>query len=102
MKLTKSVLLGFFLATGVFATYAEPMPLETPQTIVAGQPQVRVTQGRIEITVPGDDARQVSIYALTGQIVKTFTAEPGVTTVELPAGYYIVKCDRVSCRVVVR
>ena len=102
MKLTKSILIGLLLATGVTASYADPMPLEAPQTIVAGQPQVRVAQGRIEITIPGDDARQVSIYALTGQVVKTFQAAPGVTTVELPAGYYIVKCDRVSCRVVVR
>lgn len=102
MKLAKSIIIGIFLVAGFSATYAEPMPLETSQTIVVGQPQVRVAQGRIEITVPGDDARQVSIYALTGQVVKTFVATPGVTTVELPAGYYIVKCDRVSCRVVVR
>lgn len=80
--------------------YAMPEPAAT--TVVASQPQVRVLSGQIEITIPGDDSRQVQIYALTGQIVKDFVASPGVTLVDLPAGYYIIKCDRVTCRVVIR
>lgn len=103
MKLTRSIIFGIVLAIGAFASNAEPAGGEASfQTVTVSQPQVRVVQGHIEITVPGDDARQVSIYALTGQIVKSMTVSPGVTTIELPAGYYIVKCDRVSCRVVVR
>lgn len=103
MKLTKSIILGMLLTVGAFASYAEPAGGEASvQTVTVSQPQVRVVQGHVEITVPGDDARQVSIYALTGQIIKSMTVAPGVTTIELPAGYYIVKCDRVSCRVVVR
>ena len=72
------------------------------QTVVATQPQVRVVGSRIEISVSGDDDLDVTIYALTGQVVKTLKAIPGVTTVELPKGYYIVKCDRISCRVVLK
>lgn len=89
------------ISFGSFALYAEPA--EAPaQTVVASQPQVRVVGSQIEITVPGDDDRTVTIYALTGQIVKTLNATPGVTIVDLPKGYYIVKCDRISCRVVVK
>lgn len=94
--------LTFALAVGA-NTVAFANPAEAPaSTIVSSQPQVRVNHGQVEITVPGDESRQVQIYALTGQIVKSFNAAPGVTTVDLPAGYYIVKCDRVSCRVVIK
>jgi hypothetical protein len=51
----------------------------------------------------GDEPVQVTIYALTGQVVKSLTAEPSATTyIELRAGYYIVKCDRHTQQVVVR
>lgn len=89
------------LAAGTAAAYSEPA--EAPaQHIASTQPQVRVVGGMIEIVVPGDEDRQVTIYALTGQVVKHITAAPGVNSVELPKGYYIVKCDRISCRVVVK
>ena len=90
------------LTTGVAATtYAAPEP-GSSTTIVASQPQVRVLSGQIEITIPGDENKSVQVYTLTGQIVKNFVAAPGVTLVDLPAGYYIVKCDRTTCRVVIR
>lgn len=93
----------FALAFGVGSAvvYAEPAEGIT-QNIAASQPQVRVLHGQVEITLPGEEDRNVTIYALTGQVVKSFTAVPGVNTVDLPKGYYIVKCDRVSCRVVVK
>lgn len=83
------------------AVFAEPAESIT-QSITYNQPQVRVLHGQIEITVPGDEERNVTIYALTGQIIKSLNVAPGVTTVDLPKGYYIVKCDRISCRVVVK
>ena len=64
--------------------------------------QVRVVSGGVEIVVNGEVDVHVTVYALTGQAVKTITATPGVTNIELPKGYYIVKCDNISCRVVVR
>lgn len=97
----KSILVSLTLCGGTFVAFAEPSEA-VAQNFTASQPQVRVLQGQIEISVPGDEDRAVTIYTLTGQVVKSFTATPGVTTVELPKGYYIVKCDRVSCRVVVK
>ena len=72
------------------------------QSVVVQQPQVRVLGNQVEITVPGSEDCQVSVYSLTGQVVKVVTAVPGVNIIDLPKGYYIVKCDRVSCRVVVK
>lgn len=69
---------------------------------VAQLPTVRVVGSHVEITVHGDETKTVSIYSLTGQLVRTIKAEPGVTTVTLAAGYYIVRCDRLSQRVIVR
>lgn len=99
----KSLFVALAVLTGAISVYAEPADArDLSHTVTTSQPQVRVLGGRIEITVPGDEDCPVTIYALTGQIVKTLTAAPGQTSVELPKGYYIVKCDRVSCRVVVK
>lgn len=69
---------------------------------IAVQPTLKVAGGSVEITLPGEESRQVLVYSLTGQLVKNVTAEPGVTVIELSPGYYIVKCDRLSQRVIVR
>ncbi len=72
------------------------------QTVAVSQPTVKVEGGVVAIHLPGDEPRQLTIYALTGQVVKSMTVQPGTTRVELGAGYYIVKCDRMAQRVVVR
>lgn len=87
---------------GASMAFADPAEGIGQQSVASSQPQVRVLGNHVEITVPGDEDRTVTIYALTGQVVKTLTAAPGVTTVDLPKGYYIVKCDRVSSRVVIK
>ena len=70
--------------------------------VVTVQPKVRVVSGGIEITVAGERECRVSIYAVTGQIVKETVVYPGVMSIDLPKGYYIVKCDNLSTRVVVK
>lgn len=84
------------------ATLAMPEPSESPRVELAQQPTLKVAHGQVEIFLPGNDAKQLTIFALTGQVVKTATIQPGNTVIELPAGYYIVKCDRLSQRVIVR
>lgn len=66
------------------------------------EPQIKVAGAQVEIEISDDDSHQVTIYALTGQIVKNVTAEHGHTAVELPRGYYIVKVDRVAKRVIIK
>lgn len=81
---------------------AMPSEMGTPHAEMTAQPAVRVVSGHVEITLPGDEPRDVAVYALTGQLVKTLSVQPGTTVIELPAGYYIVKCDRLSQRVIIR
>lgn len=97
----KYIVLAVAVSAGAGA-WAMPEAAPAEQRIDVAQPTVKAFTGKIEITVPGDEAHQVAIFALTGQCVKTISAQPGVTAVELPAGYYIVKVDRLSQRVIVR
>ncbi len=69
---------------------------------IVQSPQIKVLSQRIEIEVADDDIHQVSIYALTGQIVKTADVSSGKTTIELPTGYYIVRIDDLAKRVIIR
>ena len=106
MKLSKYIRSFVFASAialslgGSIATFAS-QPAASSQALTP-QPSVKVTPGHIEINVPGDEPRQVAIYSLTGQVIKSFIAQPGTTSIELSAGYYIVKCERTSTRVVVK
>lgn len=66
------------------------------------EPEIKVAGQRVEIEISDDLDHQVMVYALTGQVVKTVKATYGTTVIDLPAGYYIVKVDRVAKRVIVR
>lgn len=98
----KTLFISLALGACAIPAFAEPADASVQQSVAVSQPQVRVLNDRIEITVSGEEDCPVTIYALTGQVVKSFTAVQGVNSVELPKGYYIVKCDRYSCRVVVK
>lgn len=103
MKILRYLLLTATVALTAGVTVAQPAGAEAPRVSEAvAQPVVKVVRGHVEIHLPGDESRQVQVYALTGQLVKTVEVQPGVTVLELPAGYYIVKCDRLSQRVIVR
>ena len=66
------------------------------------EPQIKVVGQQVEIEISDDEAHQVMVYALTGQIVKNETAEFGRTLIDLPRGYYIVKVDKVAKRVIIK
>ncbi|MDE5641931.1 MAG: T9SS type A sorting domain-containing protein [Muribaculaceae bacterium] len=72
------------------------------QEAVAEAVEFSVRGHQLDIINNSDDSRQVVIYALTGQVVKQLEAHPGTTTVELGAGYYIVKVEKHSKRIVIR
>lgn len=74
-------------------------------SIAADEPQARIVAGGVELSAPADaaDAVRFMVYSITGQVIKTVTVNAGVpVTVELPAGVYIVKCDKWSHRIIVR
>ena len=80
------------------ATYANE-PIFSTATI---QPTVKVVSGGIEITIQEESGCHVAIYAITGQLVKQIDIPSGGTTIDLPSGYYIVKCGNTASRVDIR
>lgn len=105
MKRLRHIFVAAAIAFGGACAVAAPFEAPgavTEMAVATDNPTVRVNGTHVEINVPGDDARQVVIYTLSGQQIKTLTAHPGNNSVELPAGYYIVRCGRISQRVIVR
>lgn len=64
--------------------------------------EVKLINGGIDIVVSADISLPVTIFAITGKEIKSFTAQYGSNTVELPAGYYIVRIGKLSYKVIVR
>ncbi len=65
-------------------------------------PQIKPRQGGIFVTVPGESPVHVTIYAITGQAVKSFDAQPGLNEVDLGPGCYIVRTATHSAKVIVK
>lgn len=107
--------ISFALVTVAFMAAASPVVAsaddrapyghtEAADELGSHAPEVKVSGNRVEINVDADNAPcKVEIYALTGQLVKSLPCvSGGQLTVELSAGYYIVKVDRFARRIIVR
>ncbi len=104
MKKLRNITLAFFIglmSIGTSVAYAFPAPNEIA-VISSQQPSVSASVGHITLTVNDDEVVNFYIYSITGQIIKTITISQGSTTVELPRGYYIVKCNYWSKTVIVK
>lgn len=107
MKKIKNILSVIIFALSVTfapAMFASQSANDTFDTVgdINPEPQIKVLDQRIEIEIADENEHSILVYALTGQIVKSVKATYGTTTIELPAGYYIVKIDRTAKRVIVR
>ncbi|WP_302062571.1 adenylosuccinate synthetase, partial [uncultured Muribaculum sp.] len=69
--------------------------------VIDNSPTIKPVTGGLEITVSDGKAHEFYIYSITGQLVKRVKADYTLT-VELPQGYYIVKCSSWSKKIVVR
>lgn len=69
--------------------------------VIDNSPTIKPVKGGLEITVSDGKAHEFYIYSITGQLVKRVKADYTLT-VELPQGYYIVKCSSWSKKIVVR
>lgn len=100
-----AALLGGSLASALPASAAEGAPVAVRMSPDRESPAaiIRVEGSTLSITPAGEEAVNVSVYALTGQIVKQLELSPGETaSVELNKGIYIVKAGKHSQRVIVR
>lgn len=65
-------------------------------------PAMKAVDGGIEfISGKEKNAKRFNIYSITGQMIKTLEVSDSAK-VELPKGFYIVKCDDWSKRIIVR
>jgi len=101
-----NILSAVVVATGMAGTSAvAAAAARIDSSIAVGEPQACIVPGGVELSAPADaaDAVRFMVYSITGQVIKTVDVKAGVpVTVELPAGVYIVKCDKWSHRIIVR
>lgn len=65
-------------------------------------PTVTVDKGFIELTAPDSEIVKFEIFSITGQLIKSLTVKGSTVKVDLPKGFYIIKCDSWTKRVMLR
>ncbi len=65
-------------------------------------PSVTVDKGYIELTAPESETVKFEIFSITGQLIKSVTVKSSTVKVDLPKGFYIIKCDSWTKRVMLR
>lgn len=58
--------------------------------------------GVIVLNNNSEEAVTFNIYSITGQMIKSVTIQGGNSNIDLPKGFYIVKCNQWSKRVIVK
>lgn len=102
-RILRVMMIAIVMSTVSVTSFAEPAEnSESVDNIAVNKPIIRVVGSHVEISLSGNESRVVVFYSLTGQIVKTLTIHPGTTLIDLPTGYYIIRCERYSQRVILR
>lgn len=103
MKRFRNISLALIISLmGVGSSAVYAFPAIDGVSVNAAQPTIKASVGSITLNVPGEDAVQFHIYSITGQAIKTVIVHQGSLSVELPRGYYIVKCSHWSKTVIVK
>ncbi len=104
-RIHRHIIFAVLAVCGSMAAAASPNDRFGQDDIAAVErvdPQVATGSQCIEITVADNESHEGAIYALTGQLVKHVAITEGKTHIELKPGYYIVRIDGQSKRVVVK
>ncbi len=70
-------------------------------SVIVSAPTIKTVSQGIELTVPDGESHQFYIYSITGQMIKSVEVRE-TAIVDLPCGYYIVKCREWSKKIVVK
>ncbi|MBD5266718.1 MAG: hypothetical protein HDS41_00810 [Bacteroides sp.] len=70
-------------------------------SIVVSAPTIKPVPQGIELTVSDGETHQFYIYSITGQMIKSVEVRESAV-IDLPCGYYIVKCREWSKKIVVK
>lgn len=71
-------------------------------SLAAAETTAKASEGQIVLTSADEKPVTFQIYSIIGQLVKSVTVHSGEIIVELPRGYYIVKCEKWTKQVIVR
>ncbi len=99
----KKLLLALSLAIAAVAVPEIAASPAIDSVATADEPQVKITHGGVELSAAAQTPTHFYIYSITGQMIKSVSVDASShTTIELPSGYYIVKCEKWSRRIVVK
>lgn len=70
--------------------------------LIENVPVVSVEKGFVELTAPDGDVVKFEIFSITGQLVKSVTVKSSTVKVDLPKGFYIIKCENWTKRVMIK
>lgn len=93
--------LGIALATPqVVASQSHDHNKEMTSVSVA--PTMKILSTGVELSSYDGAAHRFNIYSITGQMIKSIEVLDNTVTIDLPKGFYIVKCDSWSKQLVIR
>lgn len=72
------------------------------QTITTTAPTMTATPNGVELSAYDGTTHRFRIYSITGQMIKSADVTDNTIRINLPKGFYIVKCDSWSKQLVVR
>lgn len=98
MTLAIAASLAFAMPAVIFAQSADD---DLTSSVITSAPTMKAVSQGIELTVTDGETHHFYVYSITGQMVKSIDVNESVT-VDLPQGYYIVKCKDWSKKIVVR
>lgn len=102
MKKIFSIAILFLAAisfSGQWCAYARPA---VENRLTDHIPAVSVDKGYVELTAPDGEAVKFEIFSITGQLVKSITVKSSTVKVDLPKGFYIIKCETWTKRVMIK
>lgn len=102
-KYSIAILLSFvasvFQAEAAIATDSKRPDVDVEN---ATQPGAKSTGSTIELNCGERTNVKFEIYSITGQLIKTITVAQGSVKIELPKGFYIVKCENWTRRMMLK
>lgn len=88
-----------FAGVAAFAVTGRP-DVESVQ-IVKSEPSMRIVGSAVELTA--DVPTKFDIFSITGQLIRSVAVNPSAPAkIELAKGFYIVKCDSWTRRVMIK
>lgn len=103
IRILRHIVVAAMISVSALAVVANESDTQEGITaVVRTEPKIITGSQCIEITINEEGNHEAAVYALTGQLVKHLSLTEGTTHIELKPGYYIVRIDGQSKRVVVK